>query len=176
MGVDQGEVNAAKGILWPNERVDVTVKQRLNPALGGSVITPTSVIATDKRLIILNRASLRFRTDYEVIPYRQISSVRLEHGIVSSTVFIRVQGYDQDKGLLKNGKQEGEIDGLQNKEAQELADYINKKLEAMEDVAEGEVSGQNDSGIGAYSYCGKCGAKNPSGSKFCGKCGAKLAD
>lgn len=178
MGVDPEEAEAAKSVLWPNEKVEVTVRQRLNLIAGGSVITPTSVIATDKRLIILNRASLRFRTDYEVIPYKQVSTVRLEHGIISSTVFIRVLGYDKDKGLLKNGKQEGEIDGLKNTDAQELVDYINRKIGELEDIAEGEpeTEGQSDRTMGAYTYCNKCGAKNADGSKFCSKCGARLAD
>jgi membrane protease subunit (stomatin/prohibitin family) len=101
--------------------------------------------------------------------------VRLEHGIISSSVFIRVQGYDRDKGLLKNGKEEGEIDGLSNKEAQDLSDYLNRRQEQIEAVAEGdEVQGQMDNGMGAYVYCSKCGTKDSSDAKFCGNCGAKL--
>jgi sec-independent protein translocase protein TatA len=174
MAVDQGAVRAAKSILWPDEKVELTVTQRrIGP--GGSMTTPTTVLTTDKRLIILNRASLGIRKDYEVIPYRQITSVRLEHGIISSTVFIRVQGYDRDQGLLKNGKEEGEIDGLRNSEAQELADYLGRRQEQIEQVAEGEeASNQLDNGMGAYVYCSKCGTKDNADAKFCSKCGAKL--
>ena len=174
MAVDQGEVQAAKSILWPDEKVELTVTQRrVGP--GGSMTTPTTVITTDKRLIILNRASLGMRKDYEVIPYRQITSVRLEHGIISSSVFIRVQGYDRDQGLLKNGKEEGEIDGLRNNDAKELADYLSKRQEQIEQVAEGdEPQGQMDNGMGAYVYCSKCGTKDNAGAKFCSKCGARL--
>ena len=176
MAIDQGEVAAAKSVLWPDEDVEMTVRQRrIGP--GGSVTTPTTVIATDKRLIILNRASLGIRKDYEVIPYRQITSVRLEHGIISSSVFIRVQGYDRDKGLLKNGKEEGEIEGLSNREAQELADYLSRRQEQVDEAEEG-IEGQDrmDNGVGAYVYCSKCGTKDSPGAKFCSKCGAKLAD
>ncbi|MDE1855098.1 MAG: PH domain-containing protein [Candidatus Micrarchaeota archaeon] len=170
MGVNQSDVNAAKSILWPDEKVEVTVRQRrVGP--GGSVTTPTSVLATDKRLIILNRANLGIRQDYEVIPYKQVASVRLEHGIISSSVFIRVQGYDVDRGLLKNGKQEGEIDGLNNKDAQALSDYINKKLEDSDSMPEGE---EMDNGVGGFTYCTKCGTKNPASAKFCSKCGSPL--
>src|SRR5271169_2472068 len=105
MNVDPNDLKAVQKILWPGEHVEGTVMQRrVGP--GGSVTVPTSVIATDKRIIIVNRATLGLRHDYEVIPYSTISSVRLEHGIISSSVFIRVNGYDTDKGLLKNGKQE----------------------------------------------------------------------
>lgn len=171
MGIDQGDVNSVKSILWPDEQVGVTARQRrVGP--GGSVTVPTSIIATDKRIIILNRATLGMRQDYEVIPYKQVASVRLEHGIISSTVFIRVQGYDRDQGLLKNGKEEGEIDGLNNKDAQALSDFINKQIE--EPGQEGESEGDAGSAVGGYIYCTKCGMKNPTGSAFCSKCGAKL--
>lgn len=171
MAVDQDDVNAVKNILWSDETVGVTVRQRrIGP--GGAITTPTSVIATDKRIIILNRASLGIRQDYEVIPYKQIASVRLEHGIISSSVFIRVQGYDKDQGLLKNGKEEGEIDGLNNAEAQALSDFINRKLEDSGDGGS-EPEGSN-SDAGAFTYCAKCGTKNLSSAKYCSKCGARL--
>lgn len=168
MAVDQNEVNAVKSVLWPDERVMITVKQRrVGP--GGSVTVPTSVLATDKRLIIVNKATLGIRKDYESIPYKQITSVRLEKGIISSTVFVRVMGYDKDQGLLKNGKEEGEIDGLHGKDAKALADYLNSVLDA-------ETQAVETQGGGAGSiFCSKCGARNDAGSKFCSKCGAKLA-
>jgi hypothetical protein len=172
MAIDQSEIQAAKSVLWPNENVEITVTQRrVGP--GGSMTTPTTVIATDKRLIILNRASLGIRRDYEVIPYKQITSIRLEHGIISSSVFIRVQGYDRDTGLLQKGKEEGEIDGLRNAEAHELADYLNRKV-YEEDAPEDEGPAPVDKAIGAYVYCSQCGTKDSADAKFCSKCGAKL--
>jgi hypothetical protein len=173
MKVDPEELDSVKDILWQGEQVRGTFKQRrVGP--GGSVTVPTSVILTDSRLIIINRATLGFRKDYEVIPYQKISSVRLEKGIISSTVFIRVQGYDRDQGLLSGGKEEGEIDGLRNEDAKELSDFINATIDK-----EGVVSSQAASPAGpaaGYIFCSKCGAKNPSGSKFCSSCGAKLND
>ena len=132
---------------------------------------------TNKRIIIVNRASMGLRQDYEVIPYTAIVSVRLEHGMISSTVFIRVQGYENDKGLLAGGKQEGEIDGLKNKDAIEFADFVNKKLEERLDaqsVIEKQVEGHVDSSPGSYVYCTDCGSKNIASAKFCSKCGAAL--
>jgi hypothetical protein len=103
MNVDQDELKAVKDILWQGEQVRGTFKQRMIGP-GGSVTVPTSVIVTDNRVIIVNRATLGFRKDYEVIPYPKITSVRLEGGIISSSVFIRVEGYDRDTGLLKNNR------------------------------------------------------------------------
>ncbi len=180
MRIDATELVLAKKILWPEEEVEGTIKQRRFMP-GGSLITPTTVIVTDKRLIIINRASLGFRQDYEVVPYNAIMSVRLEHGIITSTVFIRVLGYDTDRGLLGgSGKQEGEIDGLKNKDATELTDYLNQKLEKRFDAqasVDKEIQNQEghiDNTVGSYVYCNKCGTKNVSSAKFCSKCGAKL--
>ena len=179
MYVDATELAIARKILWPDETVMGTLKQRRFMP-GGSLITPTTVVLTDKRMIIINRASLGFRQDYEVVPYTALVSVRLEHGIVTSTVFVRVQGYATDRGLLGGtGKQEGEIDGLKNKDAQELYDYLNKKLEykleIQQEMNENIAKGHVDTAVGSYAYCTKCGTKNPSDAKFCSSCGAKLA-
>ncbi|MDE1865900.1 MAG: PH domain-containing protein [Candidatus Micrarchaeota archaeon] len=172
MNVDPGDASLVKDILWQGEQIKGTFKQRrIGP--GGSVTVPTSVIVTDNRIIIVNRATLGFRKDYEVIPYAKITSVRLEAGIISSSVFVRVEGYDRDTGLLKNGKEEGEIDGLHNKDARELADFVNAKLGEELPNQQGTYL---DSNVGGYVFCSKCGTKNTASSKFCTKCGAKLMD
>jgi hypothetical protein len=173
MQVDPDELKTVKDILWQGEQVRGTFRQRMIGP-GGSVTVPTSVIVTDSRVIIVNRATLGFRKDYEVIPYSKITSVRLEKGIISSTVFIRVLGYDRDQGLLKHGREEGEIDGLHNNDAKDLADFLNAK---MGDEDQSKPQGAYvDSGVGGYTFCSKCGTKNLSSSKFCIGCGAKLHD
>lgn len=167
MAIDQAEVNSIREILWPDEKVLITVRQRrIGP--GGSVTVPTSVIATDKRVIIVNKATLGIRKDYESIPYGQITSVRLEHGIISSSVFIRVQGYSRETGLLKSGKEEGEIDGLNNRDASSLADHINQILDNI------AFAGVQHPQAAPSLFCTKCGGKNTVGSTFCAKCGTKI--
>jgi hypothetical protein len=181
MTLDQTDVEAAKDILEPNETVVMTARQRrVGP--GGSMTTPTSVIATDKRVIIINRATLGVRKDFETIPYTQIASVRLERGIISSSVFVRVMGFDQDKGLLESGKQEGEIDGLNGNDAKMLSDYINKRLLEVQEGGKVDEQQQqtqqpreqqqpkDDGNV----YCSKCGARNDRESRFCTTCGNAL--
>lgn len=170
MVVNGEEAALVKDILMPQEVVKFTATQRrVGP--GGSITTPTSVICTSDRIIIVNRANLGIRKDYESIYYKQITSVRYESGIINASVFIRVQGYDRDKGLLKNGREEGEIDGLRKDEAKEMADYINSVL--------GEVNRVPDApqpeSSGGYIFCQQCGAQNNVGAKFCSACGAKLS-
>jgi hypothetical protein len=189
MVVHQEDVDFAKGkkILWTEETVMVTAtERRIGP--GGALVTPTTVIATDKRIIIINRANFGIRNDYESIPYSRITSVRLEKGIISSSVFLRVEGYTSpgESGFLKAGEQEGEIPGLRAVDAKDLSDFMNKMLAG---VMPGQMdSGQNaaqggsskgssrttDTGSGGYMYCTKCGAKNAVGANFCASCGAKL--
>ncbi|HVC58655.1 MAG TPA: PH domain-containing protein [Candidatus Acidoferrales bacterium] len=167
MAVSADDMKLVEGILVPGEEPIISVMQRrVGP--GGSVTTPTTVVATDKRVIIINRASLGIRKDYEAIPYKQIASVRLEHGLISSSVFIRVEGYDQDKGLLKSGREEGEIDGLRNKDAKDLSDEINRRILSVPDSGDDAPAGTGSV------FCTKCGARNAQGANFCAKCGQQL--
>lgn len=165
MAVSPDDLKLVQSVLVDGEQPILSVTQRrVGP--GGSVTTPTTVFATDKRIIIVNRASLGIRKDYEAIPYKEIASVRLEHGIISSSVFIRVEGYDRDKGLLKSGKEEGEIDGLRNNDAKALSDEINRRILS----APSDPPAQG----GDHVFCTKCGARNAVGSNFCSKCGQPI--
>ncbi len=171
MAIKKGDVNYVKKILWPDENVVLTARQRrIGP--GGSMITPTSVIATNRRIIIVNKTAMGIRKDIESIPYKNVTSVRWEHGIITSSVFLRVQGFDTDKGFLKKGREEGEIDGLSNGQARDLSSYVQKMISG--DGGNGGESATQDGGNGDNgSFCRKCGAPLPKGSNFCPKCGAK---
>ena len=163
MAIDNEDVEIVKKILMDGETVGITATQRrVGP--GGSILTPTTVVCTNKRIIIVNRATLGIRMDYESIAYKQVTSVRFESGIINGSVFIRVQGYDKDKGLLKGNREEGEIDSLRKADAKLIADYVNKMISG-EGLQEGSGEGV---------FCTKCGAKNGSGSLFCSSCGEKL--
>ena len=201
MAVYAQDLNAAKSSLWPEETVHVTATQRLIGP-GGALINPTTVVATDKRLLIINRATLGARKDIETIPYNSIASVRLENGLISSSVFIQVAGYVSPKGsqgFLKAGESEGEIPGLRRVDAKALSDFLTKVISGVysgpppatsyNDPARGmpgrqvrqqqnqQQSGQPPSstgGGGAAIYCQKCGAKNPIDAQFCIKCGTRI--
>ena len=170
MTVNTEEIKDIQDLISPGEEVELTVKQRrVGP--GGSFITPSSVIATSNKIIIINRTNAGLRKDYEIVPYEKIASVRLAKGIISSSVYIRVEGYDREKGLLKNGKEEGEIDGLNNRDAKDLADQINKKMESPSDLRADPGAAAPE---GKFIYCQQCGAKNNTSAKFCSRCGSPI--
>lgn len=156
MTINKDDVKYVKNLLWPDEKVELTVRQRrVGP--GGSAITPTSVIATDKRLMIVTKTSMGIRKDFDIIPYTEIASVRFEHGVISSAVYVKVRASEE------------KIDGLTNSEAAELSDYLDRKI-SHEDTA--LQAANPDSGL--YVYCSNCGTRMPADAKYCSKCGNKL--
>ena len=105
MKIDTQDLEAVEKILVKGEKVEGSATQRrLGP--GGSLTSPTSVIVTDKRIIVIKRAVFGLRHDYEVFSLSTITSIKLKHGFVSSSIFVRTQGSEADSG--KHGMTEGE--------------------------------------------------------------------
>ncbi len=173
MAVYPEDVAYAKSEMMDGEQAIVTATQRkVGP--GGALVNQTTVVATDRRLLLLNRATLGLRKDVESIPYNRIASVRMEKGFISSSVFLQVAGYTSslgERGFLKPGEQEGEIGGLHKADAKALADYINKMISqpSMAPAMQPQQQ-QQQGGV----FCTKCGARNNAGAKFCQACGAKI--
>jgi hypothetical protein len=164
MPIDQAAVNDAKKVLEPDEYVELTVEQRhLGP--GGSFLNPTIIIATSKRLLIMNRATLGVKTSFEIILYANITSVKVDKGIFSSSLFIKIEHYDTEKGM-KGGKEEMEVDGLNTRDAQMLADLIDNMLFKAQEGKKKPSNGER--------YCAKCGARNDIDAHFCDTCGNRL--
>ncbi len=193
----------SKNALWSEETIMVTATQK-RFAPGGSVITPGTIIATDKRVIIINNPIFGIRKEYEAIPYTRIASVRLEQGIISSSVFLHLisTGAPGDQTFLKQGEQDGEIPGLGHDDAKALSDFIQKiviglkpkevdlasdQTPKVQDIEaqtqaeanvikdiEGSKKETNDVGPN-YVLCGVCGAKNDIGNKSCTECGTPMA-
>ena len=89
--------------------------------------------------------------------------MRLERGIFSSSVILRLFGGDTGRGFLTTEREEGEVNGLRFRDAKILMDFINKKVRSTE---KGEK--------GIYQYCPRCGARNPKGAESCANCGIPL--
>ncbi|MDE1857073.1 MAG: zinc ribbon domain-containing protein [Candidatus Micrarchaeota archaeon] len=89
-------------------------------------------------------------------------------------MFVRVAGYDKDVGLLKNGREEGEIDGLRKDDAKRLADYISRRLQGRDDISSPRQN-QAPAQQSNARFCIKCGASLQAGANFCPSCGAKVS-
>ena len=173
MTISQEDLDDAKGTLIDGENVLVTARQRkFGP--GMAIINPTVVVATDRRLILINRTTLGIRKDIESIPYGRITSIRFENGLISASVYVRIEGYTSSQGetgFLKPGMQEGEIFGLTKGDAKALTDVIDGIITRAQPVFGPSQPQQQPP---PQKICKKCGTANNPSAKFCEKCGAQL--
>ncbi|MDE1850581.1 MAG: zinc ribbon domain-containing protein [Candidatus Micrarchaeota archaeon] len=166
------EISSIKEILGPTERISAQATQR-RWGPGGDLVTPVTLIATENRLIVINRTKMGMKIDYEIVQYPNIVSAKLINGFISSSIIIRVRGY-------KISPTE-EISGFVTKEAKHLIDFINKKIgsaPAAAPQAPASAAGTVSNSIGIvprsdpdFIFCQSCGGKNLKNSKFCSSCG-----
>ena len=164
MAVGREEAEAVRDTLQEGEAIQLTARQRrLGP--GGSLLDPTTVIVTNRRVIIINRSSFKLRKEYESISYMNMASVRLEQGVVSSSLLIRVQGTGLESKPLREDIEEGFIDGLSREDAKAIANYVERMIEA------GGRGGRKGMSVKA---CPECGTENIVEARHCISCGARL--
>lgn len=129
------EIKKVKKILDPDEKILIVAKQgRFKP--GGALVTPNTIFATEKRLIVRNPTMLGLRASVESIPYDKITSVKLEGGVFSSTIVIRSPGLSEltrlgrRTGLLAWGRgEEGSIDAIPKGKGKQLLEIIREGME-----------------------------------------------
>jgi hypothetical protein len=125
-----------------NEKVRFVAKQsRMRPG-GSALATPNIVFATDKRIIIRNPTMLGMRENIEDIPYDKITSVKLEKGVFSSTILIRVPGLSEisrvskSSGLIAWGRgEDGQIDALSKDKGERLFTIIREGIDGAKKAA-----------------------------------------
>jgi hypothetical protein len=132
MPIYDSDVSAAKSIIGDQEKIIATARQRsFGP--GMAPVNPTTVVLTDKRVLIVNRTTLRLRKDIESIPFESIVSVRLEQGLISASIEIRVGGQATGVvGFLGKARREGQISGLRKKDALAIYEYLNNIVDATQ--------------------------------------------
>ena len=82
---DVNEIKKIQEMLNPNEDVLVVARQsRVRP--GGSAVTPNIIYATNRLIIIRDPQMLGIKENVVDIPYDVITSVKLEKGLLSSTI------------------------------------------------------------------------------------------
>ena len=130
------EIEKIEKILNSDEKVLLVAREsRLMP--GGSALTPNSVIATDRRVIIRDPYMLGLKSELIDIPYDVITSVKLQKGILTSTIlFTAPTMVNKSKlGLIHENisgedDHEGVIEALPKDKAEELLEIIRRRMKA----------------------------------------------
>lgn len=167
------QLDAVKMILTDGEEIELVVMQRrIGP--GGALIFPKIIVATGNRIIIGSRKMMGIHKDFDVITYRAIRNVKLEHGLVSSTVIIASEFFGRPSEHI--AEEFGKIFGLRYNDAIRLVEFIDKKISDPAVHAEATVENENVAGLPREKSmaCRACGAKNSVYSNYCSVCGAKL--
>ncbi len=120
------ESRTVSNILGGEEVLGVARQRRIS----GAVISPTVVILTSKRVVIVNRFLGGVKSDISLISHHEIVGLRVAHGILFSSIYVRMRGSAGEIGkVFKSEKEEGEINGL----GREEADALFKKLSVIVD-------------------------------------------
>lgn len=113
------EIDRIKNMLDAAETIKAVARQsKIMP--GGKLITPKTLFATDKRLLIRDPSSPGLRSDVDAIPYTQINNVKLENGVFTSKVIIS-SGYF-------NNDQQGFIDAIPKEKAAKIVAIVNEGI------------------------------------------------
>ena len=129
-GDNLDDVDKIADILNPDEQVLLVAKQsKLKP--GGSALTPNTIYATDRRIIIRDPYMLGIKANLVDIPYDIITSLKLEKGILSSTIRFKAVGIVSSNKLgmmdsIIEGEddQEGVIEAIPKDKADDLMEII----------------------------------------------------
>ena len=135
---DREEIEKIREHLDSDDEVLIVAKQsKFKP--GGAIIAGgNTIFATNKKIIIRNPTMLGLRESVEEIPYDQITSVKLEKGMFSSTIVIRSPGLSEmtrmgrSSGLIAWGRgEEGSIDAIPKDKAEKIVQIIKTKMQEV---------------------------------------------
>jgi Bacterial PH domain/Short C-terminal domain len=134
-GDDLEEISKIKEMLNRDEKVLLVARQsRIKP--GGSLHTPNIIYATDRRIIIRDPYMLGIKENVVDIPYDIVTSVKLERGLLSSTIRFKAPGLMSSTKLgmmdsLIDGEddQGGIIEAIPKDKAQDLLEIIRSGMQ-----------------------------------------------
>jgi Leucine-rich repeat (LRR) protein len=127
---DLQEIKKIREMLNPDEEVLVVARQsRVRP--GGSAVTPNIIYATNKRIIIRDPYMMGIKENITDIPYDVITSVKLDKGLLSSTIRFEAPALVGSKRLgmidgIVGGEndQEGMIEAIPKRKAEDVVQVI----------------------------------------------------
>jgi hypothetical protein len=133
---DLEEISKIREMLNPDEKVLLVARQsRIRP--GGSLHTPNIIYATDRRIIIRDPYMLGIKENVVDIPYDIVTSVKLEKGLLSSTIRFKAPGLMSSTKLgmmdsIIDGEddQGGIIEAISKNKAQDLLEIIRSGMQS----------------------------------------------
>ncbi len=153
--VSQSEVEKIKQMLDSDESVLLSATQsRIRPG-AAAVLTPNTIFATNKRIIIRNPTLLGLRESTESFYYTDITGVRVEKGILSSTIALTMPGLASTGrrrqagglGMISWGREEqdGLIEGIPKDKADTLVNIIRDGIQKARESKDKVVIQSNNS-------------------------------
>ena len=134
---DLEDVDKIADMLNPDEKVLLVARQsKIKP--GGSYLTPNTIYATDRRIIIRDPYMLGIKANVVDIPYDIITSLKLEKGLLSSTIRFKAVG-------LMSSTKLGMMDSIIEGEDDQTGIIEAIPRDKAEDLLEIIRSGMNDS-------------------------------
>ncbi len=121
------ELKALVKLMLPDERVLSSAKKS---RLHGSLLSRIVFITTNRRIVALSRKVLRSRSEIAAIPYENIASFRVAHGLMTSSVQIRLREIQEYDSCFRAKGNEREITGLSKDDAESIAYSINMVMTA----------------------------------------------
>ena len=127
---DLDEINKITEMLNPDEKILLVARQsRIKP--GGSHFTPNIIYATDRRIIVRDPYMLGIKENVVDIPYDIITSIKLEKGLLSSTIRFKAPGLMSSTKLgmidsIVDGEDDegGVIEAISKDKAEDLLEII----------------------------------------------------
>jgi hypothetical protein len=136
---DLEEISKITEMLNPDDKVLLVARQsRIKPS--GSHFTPNIIYATDRRIIVRDPYMLGIKENVGDIPYDIITSIKLEKGLLSSTIRFKAPGLMSSTRL---GMMDSIVDGEDDQGG--IIEAIPK--DKAEDLLEIIRSGMQDDGV-----------------------------
>jgi hypothetical protein len=139
---DLKEINKITEMLNPEEKVLLVARQsRMKP--GGSHLTPNIIYATDRRIIIRDPYMLGIKENVIDIPYDIITSIKLEKGLLSSTIRFKAPGLMSSTrlGMMdsivdgEDNDQGGVIEAIPKNKADDLIEIIRSGMQSSKKLS-----------------------------------------
>jgi hypothetical protein len=133
---DLDDISKITEMLNPDEKVLLVARQsRIKP--GGSHFTPNIIYATDRRIIVRDPYMLGIKENVVDIPYDIITSIKLEKGLLSSTIRFKAPGLMSSTrlGMIdsivdgEDNDQGGIIEAIPKDKAEDLLEIIRSGMQ-----------------------------------------------